>query len=1692
MPSKRKSVKKRKQPARKSAKGPVTERRPNKFGGRATAVGVGYEAKIAAYIAVKMLAGDGSLLWKGVSGDDVVAVTMQDAAAVDDVVLELDNESASKVLISAKYRAATIQLTKKSVVFTDVIGSFVRQFSQSAADTRSSCYLVWAVPSSAGRKVTHDLRGALNTFREDDFTSLSEFLKRRQTREHEAMCALYEQSKQAWKQTYERMPTDAELCEFIQQVHVEVFDFGDGVQSDQLALQTIRGALAEKPTESQRILEWLYQHFGANNERGLRRTAATLRQLLTNEARIKLKSALSFADDIAFLEQLTERNLERLKDHTLLHFPNTEIHIDRTEDLAALVGAAKGGNLLVTGEPGSGKSGLIHPLVKTLIHDGVPTILLLAEEIFGKAWNGLPSLPGLKRPLDDVLANWPNGTRGILVTDALDAVRDVETQKLLRGLLQDVQKGRSGWNVVASVREFDLKHGRELREMFPGKGVEEHTSNDFAGVAHFHIAELTDAQLDELTVTVPQIGPFIATARTNLRSAGSHRSPFFLRLAAELLRAGVSAARLADWSSPAVLLRRFWDERLHSGTGASARQSALHSICGQMVELRRMTLSLQEVTLGVPERDAITELRSRGILQSPTLKHGSTIGGGELRFSHHLLHDYAVARSLIPDTSAPFLAFAIRNPLLPIFYRQSFLLALEELWDSDDSRAGFWDVALKLESVSGLHGVSRNLAPILAGRRVDVSGDLQPLANAVDASTSEDSSAEKALRHMALGLQDVADDAIRAGAGAWCGFAEKIASLLADRPSLEPPLVHIIARLNIVCATFPDDSLRHLNAAARDLLDYHVSKEVAHCWRYAGLTASEALCRTYRVAPADTESVFFSMLKTERLTAFPHWDLFDLAHQIKHLGEYGDSVVIRLFEAAFSTEPDTNEWENFGGQIMPLRMQTSDNWNSIHYSLSVYYQTKPGTNAGLMTELACIAWNAASRRHEQDQSEDRVIASFVYRGVECPLVEDYGHIWGRRHEHEENQIVTRFETLLDEWATAGDTARMSAALDRFVTCNRSSEMWSIFLTAGAKHTQTLGLLLEPVLQESIFLTHPDYQYSGVRFLSALHKSGDIAQRERLEQMILEFPKTARFLHDEPREPLPDWLKDEQNKLLSSIDEANIVTPQLLALRSELQSEQLLPVNREQEDVDKTYSTLTEEESLKTRVVNATDKINSKLNGLQDALKPFIESDGNSLRDSDLNDHWPIIGQCERAIRRHRKTHPQKAQELWAQLANVCESIATIARWPAQNARWKTVRRILLTASNDLYPKIRESDKAEEEHLPVFSRPAPRIDAAQGLPFLALRLGQADKQVASALLRLCRDKSYALRFSLARRVAVLSQVAPELMWQLIDYYVRYEKRFWILDALVHSLNRLWEISAADVILRLGRIAKRARVAPESHNIHKSIAEVYFFRFLRTGDARCEKFTDELIMDCDSVRANHSLATLPGACRMGKWLIVGDPIKVVDQEEAIRKRTWTFLRKLQSTAQAKLRQHQEIWQQFHADGKMDTEDFKQTQEAINRTVHLVDNIAMQLYFASGAYADKQDNDEDKLSESHKMRFWNEASENLRALANAIHPHTAYHLVQTLEHLLACAPREVFLVATRAITSSSAAGFQHESLAVSEVVNLIQRALADHRDIFHSEDDAESECLVELLKVLDLFVEAGWTAARQLTYRLEEIYR
>jgi hypothetical protein len=63
-----------------------------------------------------------------------------------------------------------------------------------------------------------------------------------------------------------------------------------------------------------------------------------------------------------------------------------------------------------------------------------------------------------------------------------------------------------------------------------------------------------------------------------------------------------------------------------------------------------------------------------------------------------------------------------------------------------------------------------------------------------------------------------------------------------------------------------------------------------------------------------------------------------------------------------------------------------------------------------------------------------------------------------------------------------------------------------------------------------------------------------------------------------------------------------------------------------------------------------------------------------------------------------------------------------------------------------------------------------------------------------------------------------------------------------------------------------------------------------------------------------------------------------------------------------------------------------------------------------------------------------------------------------------------------------------YQFESLGLDLFVNIVRRYLADYRHLLQ----AESTYRDAIVEILDVFVRAGWPAAMELTFRLDDIFR
>jgi hypothetical protein len=119
--------------------------------------------------------------------------------------------------------------------------------------------------------------------------------------------------------------------------------------------------------------------------------------------------------------------------------------------------------------------------------------------------------------------------------------------------------------------------------------------------------------------------------------------------------------------------------------------------------------------------------------------------------------------------------------------------------------------------------------------------------------------------------------------------------------------------------------------------------------------------------------------------------------------------------------------------------------------------------------------------------------------------------------------------------------------------------------------------------------------------------------------------------------------------------------------------------------------------------------------------------------------------------------------------------------------------------------------------------------------------------------------------------------------------------------------------------------------------------------------------------------------------------------------------------------------------------------------------------------------------------KIRLYREARPLFEQLSQAPAAPIAHYLIDTLQFFVDVDPEPIFRLVANAIRAAAVTGYATESVGVKLFVKVVERYLADHRDVFAGEQARR-----DLLDCLDAFVRAGWPAARSLTYRIADIWQ
>lgn len=433
---------------------------PSSTGGAATQAGTNYQNRVAAWVAVQILAErDVTPPWDLPDTVTLEALHAEAPRPIDD--LTIHTSVGGQALAQAKH---TVHLeASTSSPLGSTIEQFVREFLTTTQrfDPANDRFVLITSPQSSAAIRTH-LPAFLTRLRtsshpDEEWTAGN-------TDEQHAAAVLRDHLTNQWKAVKGTPPTNTDIRAVTHLIYIHVLDVDDGGSAEHDAKDTLRQRIVADTTSATVAWNTLITttaKYATNHQRADRRA---LQQALTGVS-INLQAQRSYRDDIERLKAQTRRTLDTLSDFSRIHIGNHVITIQRTIT-ADMRMAARDGDLLIIGVPGAGKSGALYELVNALLTTAADVLVFAVGQLEAASMGALREELGLAHELITILEGWPGVQPGYIIIDALDAARTEGAVQTLHTMMNQVITSNNRWRVIASIRKYDLRYNRTLQHLF--------------------------------------------------------------------------------------------------------------------------------------------------------------------------------------------------------------------------------------------------------------------------------------------------------------------------------------------------------------------------------------------------------------------------------------------------------------------------------------------------------------------------------------------------------------------------------------------------------------------------------------------------------------------------------------------------------------------------------------------------------------------------------------------------------------------------------------------------------------------------------------------------------------------------------------------------------------------------------------------------------------------------------------------------------------------------------------------------------------------------------------------------------------------------------------------------------------------------------------------------------------------------
>jgi hypothetical protein len=1313
-------------------------------------------------------------------------------------------------------------------------------------------------------------------------------------------------------------------------------------------------------------------------------------------------------------------------------------NVQRLDFVSRLWDLTKAKSVVLTGAPGVGKSWTVGQIIKKCKQQNRKFLPLAAEDFDIKSIDELRESIGFKTDVLSVLASF--GPESLLIIDGLDALRGEPSQKTFRNLMESVNDRVQTCNILVTVRTFDLRQSSELQHLF----FDFRNPRPFESVT---TSPFSDEDLDIAAQQVPSLQSVLTgTARTEIRDL--LRIPFNLRLAVELLETGFGIDEFSTIHSQVQLLQRYWFMRVESAPDGFDRKELLRQIVREMVD--RKALSIREETAYSPGHSkALRSLRSAEVLRESVTDRVS--------FSHNILFDYAVARLLLDEEEI--FGFLKTDSSRIIFFRPSVLHFFHHLWWNN--RDVFWTLAFRFLNTDELPERAKVVPAIVI---TDASRSLSDVESILEDQAARKSAVPIVLRAVqALGSLESRQRSL------WLGFLEKLSFAIELEFINEFVAVLWIANQHLRAvekAQIGSISRRFLkwmwNTA--DTVPRHQGRQIASIAASRVIPIVMGLYETDAVA---SREIVESVLNRLDAPSASSNNAFWLAQQIRHIIDNDSELAVNVYERMFSHVEESDETTVTGGN--PVFTMTSTRKQDFEIALYGLQQAFPYflDHSPIHAAIAAVrATNAEVFRRELTENDRRNTPkqfTFRFLNVSAKYQSDFSEIWDHgAQDHLSLQLLNAVLQKAEEMKPPG----LREIVEVIAQNLHVAVGWKRLFEAASRNIKTFFSYISALLAIPRILAAPEMTVVAGNVLKAAYAESlpKKEQKEKIENAIERIPRSRYIKRYEKAESI-------QNRLLLCIGADQLLSSTLRTRAEELTKQEPQFANEPYVRISGGAMSYSTEDWLRDRGSDTTKKENVEI---LEAIKPLTEFEHKFIN------AMPSVDECvgiEPLLKRLQDllqgndVDPGISEHARGVLYAVVESVLKNPELGVDHRLVQFCKTLLLQGVVDPSPKFDPKYHLSFD-MPSWGSPIPRIEAAQGVSHFIWNYG-LDDQVVGAFEQLCKDPVPAVRYQVAVGLpGFYKHDAKEKLWNLAEEMIDFETTSGVILGLVGSLERVAGLDPEHVVKLLGRAVEHGLPATDrteaTRALVRTLTGLYAVRNHAGAREQLARFEAQPVRYASEVASEIFTAS--------PYLIPRNA------DEAVRSRARELFSAALSSCYEQL-QH-----------VIDLPNSEEKAKAINKLLDHVDEVAMRVYFSLDLKTELRMPDR-ALEEEDRRRVYFELKPLIAALATGsggvarhhLRPRTAHFLMEIFTGVLRYEPGEMIKLAAKTCKAASALSYQFDAMAISEVVKLVERSLADYKEAL--KDPSVATALGEML---DLFVRAGWPEALRLTFKLDDAVR